>query len=122
MADTIECVQKAGFMSAYTILYSKRNGTPAARMENQVSNEVASERFQRLLKAVGEVSAQEARKLTGQTVTVLCEEYKAEEGLMTGRMDNNLLVHFPAEEALLGSLVRVNLDECKGFYYLGSRA
>ena len=122
VADTIECVQKAGFMSAYTFLYSKRNGTPAAKMENQVSDEVASERFQRLLKAVGEVSAQEARRLTGQTVTVLCEEYKAEEGLMTGRMDNNLLVHFPAEEALLGSLVRVNLDECKGFYYLGSRA
>ncbi|MBO4788523.1 MAG: tRNA (N6-isopentenyl adenosine(37)-C2)-methylthiotransferase MiaB [Lachnospiraceae bacterium] len=122
VADTIECVQNAGFMSAYTFLYSKRNGTPAAKMENQVSDEVASERFRRLLKAVGEVSAKEARKLTGETVTVLCEEYKAEEGLMTGRMDNNLLVHFPAEEALLGSLVRVNLDECKGFYYLGSRA
>ena len=122
VADTIECVQNAGFMSAYTFLYSKRNGTPAAKMENQVSDEVASERFRRLLKAVGEVSAKEARKLTGETVTVLCEEYKVEEGLMTGRMDNNLLVHFPAEEALLGSLVRVNLDECKGFYYLGSRA
>ena len=118
--DTIDVVRKAGFMSAYTFIYSKRNGTPAAKMEGQVSEEVAGARFKRLLAAVGETSAAEAAKLNGETVTVLCEEYKAKEGLMTGRMDNNLLVHFPAEEELLGSLVRVSLDECKGFYFLGS--
>ena len=55
----------------------------------------------------------------GATADVLCEEYKAEEELMTGRLDNNLLVHFPAEKSLLGEIVKVELTTCKGFYYLG---
>ena len=117
--DTIDVVRKAGFMAAYTFLYSKRTGTPAASMDNQVPDEVAGERFQRLLKVVGEVSAKQAEALTGTVADVLCEEYKPEEALMTGRLDNNLLVHFPAEESLLGEIVSVELTTCKGFYYLG---
>ena len=119
--DTIDVVRKAGFMSAYTFLYSKRNGTPAAAMDNQVSDEVAAEHFNRLLQAVGETASEQAERWTGRTETVLCEEYKEETGLMTGRLDNNLLVHFPAEKEALGTLVRVRLEECKGFYFLGSQ-
>ena len=121
-ADTVDVVTKAQFMSAYTFLYSKRNGTPAAEMDNQVNEEVASERFQRLLAVVGEVSHQQAKRLEGQTQTVLCEEYNEETGLMTGRLENNLLVHFPCGKDLLGSLVPVVLSECKGFYFLGTKA
>ena len=119
-AETVDVVRKAGFMAAYTFLYSKRTGTPAAKMEGQVPDDIAGERFKRLLAAVGEVSAREAQVYEGRTAEVLCEEYKAKEGLMTGRLDNNLLVHFPCEERLLGELVSVKLDECKGFYYLGT--
>ncbi|MBR6019673.1 MAG: tRNA (N6-isopentenyl adenosine(37)-C2)-methylthiotransferase MiaB [Lachnospiraceae bacterium] len=118
--DTCDVVRRAGFMSAYTFLYSKRTETPAAKMENQIPDDVAGARFKRLLEVVGEVSSAQAQEFEGQTVPVLCEEYKAEEGLMTGRMDNNLLVHFPCEEKLLGELVTVKLDVCKGFYYLGT--
>ena len=121
-ADTIDVVRKAGFMAAYTFLYSKRTGTPAASMPEQVPDDVAGERFKRLLTVVGEVSARQAEVFTGQTADVLCEEYKPEEGLMTGRLDNNLLVHFPAEETLLGEIVPVELTACKGFYYLGRLA
>ena len=121
-ADTIDVVRKAGFMAAYTFLYSKRTGTPAASMPEQVPDDVAGERFKRLLTVVGEVSACQAEVFTGQTADVLCEEYKPEEGLMTGRLDNNLLVHFPAEETLLGEIVPVELTACKGFYYLGRLA
>ena len=121
-ADTVDVVTKAQFMSAYTFLYSKRNGTPAAEMDNQVNEEVASERFQRLLAVVGEVSHQQVKRLEGQTQTVLCEEYNEETGLMTGRLENNLLVHFPCGKDLLGSLVPVVLSECKGFYFLGTKA
>ena len=66
------------------------------------------------------MSAREAYVYEGSTAEVLCEEYKAKEGLMTGRLDNNLLVHFPCEERYLGEIVTVKLDECKGFYYLGT--
>ncbi len=119
--DTLDVVEKAGFMSAYTFIYSKRTGTPAAKMENQVPEDVVNERFQRLLKVVGKVSANEAERFTGTVAKVLCEEWKEEDGLMTGRLDNNLLVHFPADKSELGSICRVRLNTCKGFYFLGEK-
>ena len=51
---------------------------------------------------------------------VLVEEESKEKGIFTGRTEYNLLVHFPGNESLLGKYVRVHLDECRGFYYLGT--
>lgn len=118
--ETLDVVRKAGFDSAYTFLYSKRNNTPAARMENQVPEEVASERFKRLLATVSEQSEKACARLTGQTAEVLVEEQNSQDkALLTGRLSNNLLVHFPGDCSLIGSVVNVVLKECKGFYYLG---
>lgn len=121
--DTLDVVAKAGFDSAYTFLYSKRTGTPAATMENQVPDEVAKERFNRLLALVSEQSAKLTARHTGEVAEVLVEERNEQDSsLLTGRLSNNLLVHFPGEEALIGKLVKVKLNECKGFYYLGTTA
>ncbi|MBO4399005.1 MAG: tRNA (N6-isopentenyl adenosine(37)-C2)-methylthiotransferase MiaB [Lachnospiraceae bacterium] len=117
--DTLDVVRKARFMSAFTFIYSKRSGTPAAEMDGQVPEEVCSDRMKRLLATVGEVAAAEAERYTGKTETVLCEEYKEDTNCVTGRLDNNLLVHFPGGKELLGEMVSVTLSECKGFYYLG---
>ena len=57
-------------------------------------------------------------KMLEQTVLVECVN-EHDNHLMTGRMSNNLLVHFPGDESLIGQLVDVHLDECKGFYYMG---
>lgn len=119
--DTLDVVEKAGFDSAYTFLYSKRTGTPAATMENQVPEEVAKERFNRLLSLVSEQSAKLTAKHTGTVAEVLVEEQNEQDGsLMTGRLSNNLLVHFPGDVSLIGKLVPVKLLECKGFYYIGA--
>ena len=119
--DTLDVVAKAGFDSAYTFLYSKRTGTPAATMENQVSEEVAKERFNRLLALVSEQSAKLTAKHTGTVAEVLVEEQNEQEStLLTGRLSNNLLVHFPGDVSLIGKLVPVRLLECKGFYYIGA--
>ncbi len=121
--DTLDVVTKAGFDSAYTFLYSKRTGTPAATMENQVQDEVAKERFNRLLALVSEQSAKLTARHTGEVAEVLVEERNEQDNtLLTGRLSNNLLVHFPGDETLIGKLVKVKLDECKGFYYLGTLA
>lgn len=120
--ETIDVVQKAEYDSAYTFIYSMRTGTPAAAMEEQVPEEVVKERFQRLLDVVAECSAKRTGRLEGETAEVLVEGVSEQDASMvTGRLSNNLLVHFPGTEELIGSLVMVRLEEAKGFYYIGTR-
>ena len=111
--ETLDVVKKVRYDSAYTFLYSKRTGTPAAMMENQVPEEVAKERFDRLLRVVSEISSELAAEDTGRIEEVLVEETNSHEpGLLTGRLSNNLLVHFKGEESLLGRFAQVRLAEC----------
>ena len=120
--ETIDVVRKAEYDSAYTFIYSKRTGTPAAAMEEQVPEEIVKERFQRLLDVVAESSAKRTGRLEGETAEVLVEGISEQDASMvTGRLSNNLLVHFPGSEDLVGSLVMVKLEESKGFYYIGTR-
>ena len=118
--ETIDVVRKVRFDSAFTFIYSKRTGTPAAKMENQIPEEVIKPRFDRLLKEVQDISREMAARMTGQTLPVLVEEQNDhDETLLTGRLTNNLLVHFPGSTDLIGKIVNVHLLECKGFYYMG---
>ncbi len=120
--DTIDVVRKSRFDSAYTFIYSKRTGTPAAVMENQIPEDVIKNRFDRLLKEVQKISAQESSKYEGTTQKVLVESVSEhDEKLVTGRLSNNILVHFAGDETLIGSIVEVYLKEAKGFYYFGER-
>jgi len=118
--ETVDVVRKAGFDSAYTFIYSKRTGTVAAKMENQVPEEEVKDRFNRLLEEIKITSEVCANRYTGKTMEVLVEEENEQgEGMLTGRLSNNLLVHFTGDKELIGKLVPVNLKECKGFYYIG---
>ncbi|MBR5733522.1 MAG: tRNA (N6-isopentenyl adenosine(37)-C2)-methylthiotransferase MiaB [Lachnospiraceae bacterium] len=117
--DTLDICRQVCYDSAFTFIYSKRTGTPAAAMPDQVPEEVTSERFKKLLEVVGKCSEERAKLLTGQTLPVLVEEENRTENMLTGRLDNNLLVHFKGDISLLGSIVNVKLNECKGFYYIG---
>lgn len=118
--DTIDVVRQAGFDSAYTFLYSKRTGTAAASMDNQVPEAVAGERFLRLLNEIKQTSEARAARYTGKIMEVLVEDINSQsEGMLTGRLSNNLLVHFNGDSSLIGSIVSVYLRECRGFYYIG---
>lgn len=118
--DTLDVVRKVRYDSAYTFLYSKRTGTPAAVLETQVEEEVAKERFNRLLKEVQGISADITKRDEGTIQTALVEEINNQDpSLLTGRLSNNVLVHFSGCKELIGKLVEVKLTECKGFYYLG---
>jgi tRNA-2-methylthio-N6-dimethylallyladenosine synthase len=118
--DTIDVVNKAHFDNAFTFIYSKRTGTPAAGFPDQVPEELVKENFDRLLAVVQENAKEQASKLQGKVEEVLVEGVNEhDETLLTGRMSNNTLVHFPGDKELIGSLVNVSLDECHGFYYMG---
>ena len=118
--ETIDIVQKVQYDNAFTFIYSKRTGTPAAAMENQVPEEVVKEGFDKLLKVVQDTAKDRAARLKGSVMEALVEEVNEQDAsLMTGRLSNNMLVHFPADRSLIGQLVMVSLDECHGFYYTG---
>ena len=118
--ETLDVVKQVRFHSAYTFQYSKRTGTPAAAMEEQIPGEVVQERFERLLKTISAISSELTEEAVGTTAEVLAEEQNTyQEGWLTGRLSNNLLVHFPGKPELLGKLVPVRLQEGKGFYYIG---
>ena len=118
--ETLDVVRKVRFDSAFTFIYSKRTGTPAAAMEDQVPEDVVKERFDRLLKEVQDISAQVCGRDVHTVQEVLVEEVNTQApGLMTGRLSNNTVVHFPGDPSMTGKLVSVYLEESRGFYYMG---
>ena len=117
--DTIDVVIKSGFENAFTFIYSKRTGTPAAEMQ-QCEEGFVKEQFDRVLKTVQETARSKVGGLEGSICKVLVEEKNEhEEGMMTGRMSNNIMVHFMGDESLIGKIVDVKLVQSKGFYYFG---
>ena len=119
--ETIDVIKKVQFDNAFTFIYSIRTGTPAAKME-QVPEEIVKKNFDRVLKTVQDTARQRVGQDTGKTVTVLVEEVNEHDlSLMTGRMSNNTLVHFPGSIDLIGQFVQVKLEKCNGFYYFGSQ-
>lgn len=118
--DTLDVVRRVRFDSAFTFIYSKRSGTPAASMEFAASETEIKERFNRLLKEVQEIAKETCGKDQGKRMEVLVEGLdEQDENLLTGRLSNNILVHFPGKKELIGTYQQVELSESKGFYYLG---
>lgn len=118
--ETLDVVRQVRFDSAFTFLYSKRTGTPAASMEDQVPEAVMKERFDRLLQEVQKIAFQVCRREAGMVKDVLVECVNDhQKGYVSGRMGNNLMVHFPGDPSLIGQIVPVELVEARGFYYMG---
>ena len=120
--ETIDVIKQVGYDNAFTFIYSKRTGTPAAAMPNQVSEDWVKHEFDRVLKTVQETAHVSVGKYEKTIQEVLVEEINEQDAnLVSGRMSNNTLVHFKGDASLIGKLINVYLDECHGFYYIGHR-
>ncbi len=120
LEDTIDVVNKVQFNGAFTFIYSKRTGTPAAKIENNSTEEVIQEHFNKLLKVVNDNVYIKTSEQVGNTYEVLVEEQsKLEPNILTGRTNNNSLVHFKGDKNLIGELVQVKITDCKTFYLIG---
>lgn len=120
--ETMDVVRRVRYDSAFTFIYSKRTGTPAAAMEEQIPENVVKDRFDRLLKEVQAISAEVCGKDANTVQKVLAESIDDhQEGYLTGRLNNNTTVHFPGTPDEIGKIVDVYLKESKGFYYMGIR-
>ncbi len=117
--DTIDVIRKVQFDNAFTFVYSRRTGTPAAVME-QVPEDKVRENFDRILACVQETARERVKRFEGQTLPVLVEEINEQDAsFVTGRLSNNTVVHFAGEGSLIGRIVDVKLKRCEGFYYIG---
>lgn len=120
LEETIDMVRRVKYDNAFTFIYSKRTGTPAAAMENQVPAKQVKEGFDRLLKVVQETAREQVAKYQGRVMDALIEEVnESDASMVTGRLSNNTIVHVPGDASLIGKIVPVSLDECYGFYYIG---
>lgn len=118
--ETIEVVKEVQYDNAFTFIYSKRTGTPAASMPNPTSDEEIKQNFDRLLKVVQDTARSRVGILEGKVESALVEEINEhDDSLVTGRLSNNTIVHFKGDKDLIGKIVNVKLSECHGFYYIG---
>ena len=123
LLDTIDVVEKVRYDNAFTFIYSKREGTPAAKMEDQIPEDVKHERFNRVLSKVNEILAEINESYVGKTVEVLVEgKSKTDDTKFTGRTRQNKLVNFSVEnpsDNLLGQLMNVKITEATTFSLVG---
>ena len=118
--DTIDVIRKVHYDNAFTFIYSKRTGTPAAARPDQCDEAEVKANFDRVLNAVKEEAMIRNGYLVGRVEEALVEEINAhDDAFVTGRLSNNSMVHFKGDASLIGKLVKVNILEAKGFYYMG---
>ena len=118
--ETIRLVKEVGYDNAFTFIYSPRTGTPAASYEKTMSDDEISQGFERLLTVVQEEARKSVARLNGRVEEVLVEEVNSHDAsLVTGRLSNNVLVHFPGDASMIGKFYTVKLIENRGFYYIG---
>ena len=120
LEETIDVVKRVKFDNAFTFIYSKRTGTPAAAMEDQVPEEQVKVGFDRLLHVVQDTAREQVARCQGQIMDALIEEVnETDPTMVTGRLSNNTIVHVPGDVSMIGTIVKVSLDTCHGFYYIG---
>ncbi|WP_101843956.1 tRNA (N6-isopentenyl adenosine(37)-C2)-methylthiotransferase MiaB [Halobacillus sp. Marseille-P3879] len=112
--DTLSLVEEVGFEAAYTFIYSPREGTPAARMQDNVSMDVKKNRLHRLNEIVNRQAAESMKKYEGEIVEVLVEgESKKNKDVLAGYTKRNKMVNFRGPRSSIGQLVKVKITEAK---------
>ena len=118
--DTLSIVREARYDMMYSFIYSKRGGTPAAEMENQVPAEVTGKRFPRLLEVQNEISLERNLVWENQTLRVLVDgRSKNNPDKFSGRTDGNKIVLFDADDSYIGKFVNIKITKAQTFALIG---
>ena len=112
-------VKEVDFASAFTFVYSPRQGTKAAEMENRVPESVQKERIMRLVELVNSLTRKKSEKYVGKTVEILCEDYDEKKNLYLGRDEFGRMGYFSSENNLVGELVKVKITRANGISLFG---
>lgn len=117
--DTLNLVKKINFSSAFTFVYSKREGTVAAKMPNQISEEISKSRIMRLVELVNSLTREHSVKYIGKTVEILCEGFDEKKKMYLGRNEHGRMGYFESENNLLGEFVNIKVKNANGVSLIG---
>lgn len=118
---TEDLVKRVDFASAFTFVYSKREGTKAATMENQIPEEVQKDRIMRLVELVNSLTRKKSEKYLGKTVEILCEDYDEKKGLYLGRDEFGRMGYFQSENNEIGNFVQLKITKANGISLYGEK-
>ncbi len=119
-ADTLSLIEQVGFDALFTFIFSPRQGTPAAKMDDPVTREEKNRRFDRLLALQNRISEEKHRAYIGKTLRVLVDGREGE--LLTARTDGGRLVRFAGTPDKIGQFARVNITGSTTWSLLGEEA
>ena len=116
---TLSLVKQVGFASAFTFVYSKREGTVAAKMDGQIPEEVSKRRIMELIELVNAQTREQTSHYVGKTVEILCEDYDEKRGKYLGRDEYGRMAYFSSGENKKGEFVRVKVGSANGMSLYG---
>lgn len=119
--DTLKLVEEIKFSNAFTFVYSKRSGTKAAQMPNQVSEDIQKERIMKLIKTQNEITAALSKEYVGNNVEVLCEGFDTKRGKNMGRDEHGRMVYFAGENNENGNFNLIKVTKANGISLFGEK-
>ncbi len=117
--QTESLVREVDYASAFTFVYSKRQGTKAATMENQIPEDVQKDRIVRLVELVNSLTRQKSEKYLGKTVEILCEDYDKKKGLYMGRDEFGRMGYFASKQDVIGEFIHLKITKANGISLYG---
>ncbi len=118
--DTLSLVREVGFSSAFTFVYSPREGTVAAKMDNQIPEDVSKSRIMRLVELVNSNTREQSSKYVGRTVEVLCEDYDDKKNLYLGRDEYGRMAYFASPSNVIGEFLNIKIQSANGISLVGN--
>ncbi|MBQ7879259.1 MAG: tRNA (N6-isopentenyl adenosine(37)-C2)-methylthiotransferase MiaB [Clostridia bacterium] len=118
---TEDLVKQVDFASAFTFVYSKRQGTKAATMDGQIPEDIQKDRIMRLVELVNTLTRKKSEKYLGKIITILCEDYDEKKGLYMGRDEFGRMGYFESTTNAIGQFVNLRITKANGISLYGER-
>ncbi|MCD7729853.1 MAG: tRNA (N6-isopentenyl adenosine(37)-C2)-methylthiotransferase MiaB [Clostridia bacterium] len=119
--DTLNLVKEVGYSSAFTFVYSPRQGTRAAQMDNQIPEDISKARIMELVELVNSQTREQSAKYVGKTCEILCEGYDEKKDIFLGRDEYGRMGYFKSEENPVGEFVNIKITEANGVSLYGEK-
>ena len=119
--DTLKLVKQVGFASAFTFVYSRREGTVAANMDGQIPEDISKSRIMTLIELVNSLTREQTVKYAGKSVEILCEDFDKKRGLYLGRDEYGRMAYFPSDKNVIGEFVNVKINAANGVSLTGEK-